>query len=151
MRTPRIAQSARVLLAAAAVVAAALVPTGAASAATQAPIRMAGTTNCGTIVGGFDAYVLVRSAKAGGRTIQLYTGKIFDEDHAYIKNGSGSDRVWIDKRKIGSATWTQCGPFNAVLSNEVSNHNGWQTRACFNYKSGNSRPTTCTTWYNGHD
>ncbi|MBT0768523.1 hypothetical protein KIH74_06275 [Kineosporia sp. J2-2] len=154
MRNPKISRPVRVLLAGAAAVATVLVPVGAASAkpvTTAGQFRAAGTTNCGSTVNGFDYYVTVRTKAVAGRTLYLKTGRVFDEDYSYVSGGKTTDRTWIDKRKVGSSSWTQCGPFNAYMSHEVSNPTGYQTRACFDYKSGSSRIASCTSWYSGHD
>ncbi len=112
----------------------------------------AGTTNCGSLVGFADVDVLVRSASgAGGRRVFLITGRIFDEDHASIQGPTQStDRTWIDRRRVGSSTWTQCGPFNRPVSNEISNPRGSETRACMDYLVSGRRQARCTSWYPGH-
>ncbi|GAB6902538.1 hypothetical protein [Kineosporia succinea] len=122
------------------------------SPAMTSPALAAGTTNCGTTANGFDHHVVARSRTVGGHTIQLWTGAGFDEDFAKIAAGYRSgDRVWIDKRKTGASTWTQCGPFSRISSNEISNPDSrTQTRACFDYVTGGSRKAYCTEWYTGH-
>jgi len=94
VRNLKMGRSARMLLAGAAVAATVMVPAGAASASPAKPAVQAvaaGTTNCGTSVGGFDIYVAVRTIYVAGRTLKLDTGKVFDEDHAHLARMVGTE------------------------------------------------------------
>ncbi|KAI8904561.1 hypothetical protein DFJ77DRAFT_243756 [Powellomyces hirtus] len=115
-----------------------------------AQLEKRGTTNCGSGPGTPTDFLMPKVcdalAKNGQRTatIQLRNQRTSDHSFAYIsKNYKSGDRVWVDRSTDDGKTWTQCGPFNGKISNDLSNK-GYSMRACMDMVDGGH---VCTPWY----
>ncbi|MEU7745534.1 hypothetical protein [Nonomuraea sp. NPDC049158] len=111
----------------------------------------AADTNCGSWPGNgiADHDVRTRTISHGGRTVKIALVNQRLSDHSFAAARSGyrsGDQTWVDRSYDGGVTWTQCGPFSAKFSNDLSNlHNSMRACVRFNGES------FCTDWYYDKD
>jgi hypothetical protein len=107
----------------------------------------AADTNCGSYPGNSIANhdVKSRTVTHAGRTVEiaLVNQRLSDHSFAAVRSGyRNGDQTWVDRSRDGGATWTQCGPFNNIFSNDLLNV-GYSMRACVRF----SGASFCTGWH----